>query len=253
MIAATGQEKVKLGFEPLPEGFKHVPFGDIEALKNAITEKTIAIMLEPIQCEGGINIATHEYLRGIRKLCDEKDIVLILDEVQTGMGRTGKMFCYQNYDIVPDVMTLAKSLGGGLPIGAVVARAKFADILTPGSHATTFGGSPIVCAAGLGVFEAIEKDDLIQNAKLQGKYLVEKLESLKEKHKCIKEIRALALTIGVELNTDGEGIYKECLKQGLLINCTQKNILRIMPALNVTKDEIDKAIAILDKILTGVE
>ncbi len=253
MIAATGQEKVKLGFEPLPDGFKHVPFGDIEALKNAITEKTIAIMLEPIQCEGGINIATHEYLRGIRKLCDEKDIVLILDEVQTGMGRTGKMFCYQNYDIVPDVMTLAKSLGGGLPIGAVVARAKFADILTPGSHATTFGGSPIVCAAGLGVFEAIEKDDLIQNAKLQGKYLVEKLESWKEKHKCIKEIRALALTIGVELNTDGEGIYKECLKQGLLINCTQKNILRIMPALNVTKDEIDKAIAILDKILTGVE
>lgn len=249
MIAATGQEKVKHGFEPLPEGFMHVPFGDIEALENAVNEKTAAIMLELIQCEGGINIARKEYIEKIRKICDEKNIVLIFDEVQTGMGRTGKMFCYQNYGIRPDVMTLAKSLGGGLPIGAFVASCKFDSVLTPGSHASTFGGSPIVSAAALGVFEAIEKEKLLANAVKQGKYLVKKLELIKKKNKTIKEIRNMALTIGVELTIEGEAIYKKCLEKGLLINCTQKNILRIMPALTVTKNQIDKAVTILEKAL----
>ena len=251
MIAATGQDKVKQGFGPLPEGFQHIPFDDIEALEKAINEKTAAILVELIQCEGGINIAPKEYVKKLRELSDKNDIVLIFDEVQTGLGRTGKMFCYQNYGVQPDVMTLAKSLGGGLPIGAMVASDKFRDVLTPGSHASTFGGSPIVCAAGLGVFEAIEKEKLLQNAVKQGRYLTKKLEALKKKYKIIKEVRGMALTIGVELGIDGEIIYKGCLERGLLINCTQKNVLRIMPPLTVTKTEIDKAVSILDKVIAS--
>ena len=252
MITATGQDKVKVGFEPLPRGFIHVPFNDIEAVKEAITDKTIAIMLEPVQCEGGINIADREYMKSLRRLCDEKDLVLIFDEVQTGIGRSGKMFAYQQYDIVPDVMTLAKSLGGGLPIGVCVAREKFQDILTPGTHASTFGGSPIVCAAALAVFDAIKKDKLIQNTNRMGAYLKKKLEQLKIKYRFIKEIRAMALIIGVELTIGGDEVYKECMKEGLLINCTQDKVLRIMPPLNVTKAEIDRAISILDKVFLKV-
>jgi len=250
MIAATGQEKVKLGFEPLPEGFKNIPFGDVSALENAITGRTAAVMMELIQCEGGINVAGAKYVKKVREICDKNDMVLIFDEVQTGMGRTGKMFCYQNYGIKPDVMTLAKSLGGGLPIGAMVASRKVADVLKPGSHASTFGGSPIVSAAALGVFEAIEKGKLLQNAVKQGRYLREKLSALKKKHDLIKEVKGIALTIGVELNTDGQAVYEKCLEHGLLINCTQKSILRIMPPLTVTAAQVDKAIAILDKVLS---
>lgn len=250
MITATGQDKVKAGFEPLPAGFIHVPFNDIEAVKEAVTDKTAAIMLEPIQCEGGINIATPEYMRNLRTLCDEKDIVLILDEVQTGMGRAGKIFAYQNYGIEPDIMTLAKALGGGLPIGACVARGKFGDVLTPGTHASTFGGSPIVCAAALAVFDVIKKDKLLANANKTGAYLKKKLEGLKKKYHFVKEIRTVALIIGVELSVKGEDVYKECMKEGLLINCTQDTVLRIMPPLNVTKAEIDKAVKILDKVFS---
>ena len=249
MITATGQDKVKHGFEPLPQGFVHVPFNDLEALKEAITDHTIAIMLEPVQCEGGINIARAEYMKSLRSICDEKDIVLIFDEVQTGMGRSGKMFAFQNYGIVPDVMTLAKALGGGLPIGAAVAREKFQDVLTPGTHASTFGGSPIVCAAALAVFEAIKKEKLIANTNRMSAYLKKKLEALKAKYHFVKEIRTLGLIIGVELSIKGDDIYKECLKEGLLINCTQETVLRIMPPMTVTKQEVDKAAAIFDKVL----
>lgn len=250
MIAATGQEKVKKGFKPLPAGFKHVPFNDFSALKKAVTRKTIAILMELIQCEGGINIADGVYVKKIRNLCTERDIILIFDEVQTGIGRTGKMFCYQNYNVAPDVMTLAKSLGGGLPIGAMVARGRFSSILGPGSHASTFGGSPLVCSAALGVFEAIEKQGLLGNARKMGKYLVKRLNYLKATHPLIiKDIRGMGLTIGVELNIEGEAIYRECLERGLLINCTQENILRIMPPLNITSLQIDKAIEILGKVL----
>jgi len=252
-ITATGQEKVKLGFEPLPEGFKHVPYNDLEAVERSVGFNTIAIMLEPIQCEGGINIADKEYMRALRKLCDEKDLVLIFDEVQTGMGRTGEMFAFKNFGIMPDIMTLAKSLGGGVPIGACVARGKFADVLTPGTHASTFGGSPLVCAAGLAVFEAIEKEKLLKNANAMGAYLRKKLEALKAKYDFISEIRTMALVVGVELKVKGEEIYKECLESGLLINCTQEHVLRIMPPLTVKKREIDKAIAILDKVLSKVK
>ena len=252
MIAATGQDKVKHGFEPLPTGFVHVPFNDIDAVKAAITEKTIGVMLEPIQCEGGINIPSVGYMKALRELCDEKDLVLIFDEVQTGMGRAGKMFAYQVFSVTPDVMTLAKALGGGLPIGVAVAREKFADVLTPGTHASTFGGSPIVCAAALAVFTAIKKEKLLQNANKMGDYLKKKLEGLKARHSFIKEVRSVALIIGVELSIKGEDIYKACMKEGLLINCTQDTVLRIMPPMTVTKAEIDKAIGILDKVFKKI-
>ncbi len=249
MIAATGQDKVKIGFEPLPAGFVHVPFNDIDAVRNAINDKTIGIMLEPIQCEGGINIPSIEYMKALRALCDEKDLVLIFDEVQTGMGRAGKMFAYQVFGVEPDVMTLAKALGGGLPIGACVARGKFADVLTPGTHASTFGGSPIVCSAALAVFEAIKKEKLLANTNKMAAYLRKKLETLKKRYSFIKGIRNVGLIFGVELSMQGEDIYKECLHEGLLINCTQDTILRIMPPMTVTKQEIDKAVTILDKVL----
>lgn len=252
MIAATGQDKVKKGFEPMPEGFVHIPFNDIEALKEAITDKTAAVMFEPIQCEGGINIASLEYMKAVRKICDEKDILMILDEVQTGMGRTGEMFCFKNYGVTPDVITLAKAIGGGVPIGVCVASEKFQDILTPGTHASTFGGSPLVSAAALAVFDAIKKEKLLQNTKRQGAYLVKRLGELKKKYRFIKEIRSMGLVVGVELSVDGDAIYSKCLEGGLLINCTQGNILRIMPPMNIKKIEIDKAISILDKVLANI-
>lgn len=248
MITATGQDKVKIGFEPLPAGFIHVPFNDIEAVRKVVTDKTAAIMLEPVQCEGGINIPAPEYMKALRALCDEKDIVLIFDEVQTGMGRSGEMFAYKNYGVEPDVMTLAKALGGGLPIGAAVARGKFGDVLTPGTHGSTFGGSPIVCAAALAVFDAIKKEKLLQNARKMGAYVKNRLEGLKKKYNFIKEIRTMGLIIGVELTIKGDDIYKECLKDGLLINCTQDTVLRIMPPINITRSDADKAMTILDKV-----
>jgi acetylornithine/succinyldiaminopimelate/putrescine aminotransferase len=249
MITATGQDKVKHGFEPLPQGFIHVPFNDIEAVKNAITDKTIAVMLEPVQCEGGINIPAGGYMKALRQLCDERDLVLIFDEVQTGMGRSGEIFCFKNFGVVPDVMTLAKALGGGLPIGACVAGGKFQDVLKPGEHASTFGGSPIVCAAALAVFDAIKKEKLLQNTRSMSAYIRKKLEALKKKYGFIKEIRIMGLIIGLELSIKGEDIYKECLKEGLLINCTQDTVLRIMPPMTVTKKDVDKAMAILDKVM----
>src|SRR3989338_8530554 len=188
-----------------------------------------------------MNFADDGYIKGLRRLCDEKDILLILDEVQTGMGRTGRTFCYEHYGIVPDVMTLAKTLGGGVPIGAMVARAKFQDVLTPGTHASTFGGSPIVSAAALAVFDAIKSDKLLLNANRMGTFLRNRLEDLKSRHHIIKEIRSMALTIGVELSVKGGDIVKQCMAEGLLINCTQDTVLRIMPPLTVTKKEINTA------------
>lgn len=244
-VSATGQTKYQEGFAPLVPGFKHVAFNDINALKNAITEKTVAIMLEPVQGEGGINIAGQEYLKEIRKICDEKDILLIFDEVQTGMGRTGEMFAFKHYGITPDLMTLAKSLGGGLPIGALVVKESLTSVLKPGMHASTFGGSPLICKAALGAFKAIESEKMLKNTRLMGAYLLEKLQALKKDFSCIKEIRGLGLMVGVELNIEGKNIFEECLKQGLIINCTQGKVLRLMPALNITKKQIDKAVKIL--------
>lgn len=248
-IAATGQEKCKLGFAPIPEGFKSVPFNDKEALARAVNEKTIAVMLELIQGEGGINVADKEYVKFVRNLCDEKDMLFIVDEVQTGMGRTGKLFCYQNYGITPDIMTLAKSLGNGMPIGAMVAQTKLSGVLKPGMHASTFGGSPIACAAALAVFEAIEKEGLLNNIREMGNYLFDKLVNLKSRYAVIKQVRGMGLMLGLDLVMNAPKAYDFCLEHGLLINCTQNTVLRIMPALTVTKKEINQALGILEQAL----
>jgi acetylornithine/succinyldiaminopimelate/putrescine aminotransferase len=252
-VTATGQPKYKEGFGPLPVGFKSVNFNDLEALKSAITEQTIAVMLEPVQGEGGIHVAGKEYLASVRKLCDEKNLLLIFDEVQTGMGRTGEMFAFKHYSVQPDLMILAKALGGGLPIGALIARTKIADIFKPGMHASTFGGSPLVCKAALGVFKAIQSDKMLKNSKTMGTYLRQQLEGLKQEFNCIKEIRGLGLMIGIELSMDGKPIVDECFANGLIINCTQGNVLRVMPALNVTKRQIHAALKIIAAALTKVK
>lgn len=248
-LTATGQAKYKQGFAPLLKGFVQAPLNDFAALKAKISAKTTAIMLELIQGEGGINVASSEYIKKVRRLCDKMGLLLIFDEVQTGMGRTGRMFCYQHYGVVPDMMALAKSLGGGFPIGAMIARREIADTLKAGTHASTFGGSPLACACALAVFQAIEERGLLDNAREMGAYLNKKITYLKEKYHIIKEIRGKGLMLGLELKTEGKSIYEGCLRRGLLINCTHGNVLRIMPQLAVTKKEIEQAISILDSVL----
>jgi len=251
-LAATGQKKYQEGFHPLPKGFKSVPFNDIAALQSAVTDKTAAILLEPVQGEGGIHVATQEYIKQIRKLCDDNNILMMFDEVQTGMGRTGTMFGFQNYKTQPDLMLLAKALGGGLPIGALVVKDSIAATFQPGMHASTFGGSPLVTKAALGVFKAISSEKMLRNAKAMGQYLLDELNTLKNKHSCIVDVRGLGLMIGIELNINGPLIFEECFKRGLIINCTQGNILRFMPALNVTRKQANKAIYILDQAIKQV-
>jgi acetylornithine/N-succinyldiaminopimelate aminotransferase len=247
-LAATGQKKYQNGFEPMPEGFKQVKFNDLAAVTEAIGDKTVAIVLELIQGEGGINVATQDFVQSLRKICTEKRLLLIIDEVQTGIGRTAKMFCYQNYGITPDIMTLAKALGGGLPIGVMIARKELSDLLTPGMHASTFGGGAVICRAALGVLRAIQQEKILKNCQNMGSYLLEKLKSLKTAYPVIKEIRGMGLMLGLELNIEGKPIVQKCLEQGLLINCTHDKVLRLMPALNITKNEIDKAVKILDSV-----
>ena len=244
-VTATGQAKYHTGFGPLIPGFKYVPFNDLAALKDAITDQTTAIMLELVQGEGGVNVAGEDYVRAIREICDEKRILMIVDEVQTGMGRTGDYFTFKQYDIEPDIMTLAKALGGGLPIGAFVVRAPFVDQLPPGTHASTFGGSPIVCAASLAVFRVMEAEKILDNVAKMGDYLREELIRLKEEFPIIREVRGIGLMLGMELDEEGKSIVDRCLERGLMINCTAGNILRVMPACNIKKEEIDHAIEII--------
>ncbi len=251
-LTATGQEKYHQGFAPLPAGFNYVPFGDIQALRAAVNERTAAILLEPIQGEGGIRVAGAEFFQAVRALCDEKGILLMLDEVQTGMGRTGKFFAYQHYGIKPDVMTLAKALGGGVAIGAMVADAKLEGVLVPGNHASTFGGNPLACAAAIAAFETVVKEKLLLRAKRMGQLLASKLLALQKKYSMIREIRGLGLMLGVELySEDGSSIVKSAMDKGLLINCTSGNVLRFMPSMRVTKEEIDKGIVLFEEALTS--
>jgi predicted acetylornithine/succinylornithine family transaminase len=250
-LALTGQEKYRKGFEPLPEGFRIVKFNDLEQVKKAINERTVAIMLELIQGEGGINVADKDFVLGLRKLCDENNLLLIIDEVQTGIGRTGKMFCYQHYGIIPDIMTLAKALGGGLPIGCMIVNEKYASFLKEGEHASTFGGGPVVCKSALAVLKTIQKEKLLSHTQKMGEYLISKLNNLKERFpQLIKEIRGMGLMVGIELNREGNIVVERCLEKGLLINCTHEKVLRLMPALIVNKKEIDRAVGILDKVMS---
>ncbi|KKK53722.1 hypothetical protein LCGC14_3091950, partial [marine sediment metagenome] len=238
------------GFMPMLPGFDYVPFNDVDALKAAFTDEVAAVMIEPIQGEGGINVATAEYMQAIRQLCDEYGALMILDEVQTGLGRTGKWFGYQHYDVQPDIITLAKALGGGVPIGAMMAAPDVAASLVPGKHASTFGGNPLVCAAGIAVIETIEEENLLENAIEMGQYTRDKIEALKQKHSIIDHVRGIGLMIGIQLNEPGADIVSQCLEKGLRINCTHDTVLRFMPSMTVTKDQIDQAIEILDSVMS---
>jgi acetylornithine/N-succinyldiaminopimelate aminotransferase len=248
-VTATGQPQYHDGFLPLPPGFVYVPFNNIDALHEAFDDEVCAVMIEPIQGEGGVHEATPEYMQTIRDLCDEHDALMILDEVQTGMGRTGRWFGYQHYDVTPDIITLAKALGGGVAIGAMMARPEIAKSLVPGTHASTFGGNSLACAAAIAVIEAIEEDKLLDNTNALGQYTRNKLEQLKEKHPIIDHIRGKGLMLGLQLNMPGGLIVNRCLEKGLRINCTQETVLRMMPSMTVTQDEIDAAVAILDEVL----
>ncbi|TRZ94825.1 aspartate aminotransferase family protein [bacterium] len=251
-LAATGQKKYQDGFEPLPAGFKTVKFNDLEAVKNALSDHTVAIMLELIQGEGGVNVATKDFVLALRNLCDKNKLLLIVDEVQTGIGRTGKLFCFQHYGIIPDIITLAKALGGGLPIGVMIVKKEISDTLGPGMHASTFGGGPVISKAALAVLRAIQEEKLLSNAQKMSNYLFLKLNQLKDKFPVIKEVRGLGLMAGVELEKEGKPLVEKCLEKGLLINCTHDKVLRLMPALNITAKEIDRGISILTEALSGI-
>lgn len=250
-VTATGQEKFQKGFEPLMPGFKHVPFDDIEALHSAINKHTCAVLLEPIQAEGGVRIPSESYLKDVRRLCNEHNLLLIFDEVQTGMGRTGKLFAYEHYGMIPDIMTLAKGLGGGVPIGAMLATEKVAASFQPGTHASTFGGNPLVCAAAIATFETLMEDGFIlDHCNRMGNYLQEKLkqiaEALPDK---VVNIRGRGLLVGMELPFEGTSVVKSCMDRGMLINCTAGNVLRFAPPLIVEERDIDKLADVLEEVL----
>jgi len=249
-VTATAQPKYHEGFLPLLPGFVYVPFNDIDALESAFSDEVAAVLVEPIQGEGGINVATEQYLHTIRRLCDENGAVMILDEVQTGMGRTGKWFGYQHFGVEPDIITMAKALGGGVAIGAMMAKEEIAASLVPGKHASTFGGNALACAAAIAVIEAIEEDNLLENAAELGQYTKEKLQQLKQKHFIIDHVRGVGLMIGVQLTGSGTEIVDKCLEKSLRINCTADSVLRFMPPMIVTKSQIDQAVDILDAVLT---
>ena len=249
-ITATGQEKVRQGFQPLPEGFRYAEFDDVDALESAIGARTIAIMLEPVQGEGGIVVPAPDYLQRVRELCDRHELLLILDEVQTGAGRTGTLFAYQRFGIEPDIMTLAKGLGSGLPIGAMLAREPVASSFGPGTHGSTFGGNALCCAGANAVLDALLDDGVIDNCEAQGAYLRDRLEDLRERHPRIIEVRGLGLLVGALLDGPGAEIVDACRDEGLLINCTAERVLRLAPPLIVGRAEIDEAIQILDRVLS---
>jgi predicted acetylornithine/succinylornithine family transaminase len=250
-ITATGQEKFQKGFEPLVAGFKYVPFNDTEALKAAITPQTCAVMLEPIQGEGGVIVPSDNYLREVRELCDRDNLLLILDEVQTGMGRTGKLFAHEHYAITPDIMTLAKGLGAGVPIGAMLATEKVAASFGPGNHASTFGGNPLVCASAIATIETILEDGiLLDNCRRLGEYFVNRLWELKDEFpREVSDVRGKGLLIGLQVNIDTGYIVQECLQRGFLVNSTANNVLRFAPPLIVEEAEIDLLIKNLREII----
>lgn len=251
-LSATGQAKIHKGFEPLVDGFDTVPFNDLEAVRDAITGETCAVMLEPIQGEGGVRCAAPGYLEGLRRLCDQEGLLLVFDEVQTGMGRTGKLFAYEHFAMTPDIMTLAKALANGLPMGAMLAKEGVAASFTPGSHASTFGGTPLVAAAAFRVVKVLLEEGILRNCERVGEYFKARLLDLKSRYAFIKEVRGKGLLLGLDLACDGVSIVKACMERGFLINCTQEHILRFIPPLIVQEGEIDALIGCLDSIFKEI-
>ncbi len=250
-VSATGQEKYQKDFAPLLPGIKHVPFNDFEALKNTVTDLTCAILIEPIQGEGGIKPAEKEYLKKVRQLCDEKGILLVFDEIQCGVGRMGYLFAHEYYGVTPDIIALAKGLAGGVPIGAILAKNNVAEAFAPGDHASTFGGNALATSAAKVVLDELINNHLIENAKIQGEYLTQKLNELKEKYDCIKEVRGFGLLQGIELSIPVADMINKCMKDGLLLVNAGTHVIRFVPPLIVTKENIMEALNILEQnILT---
>lgn len=251
-LTATGQTKYQKGYAPLMPGFKHVPFNDLPAVRGAINSKTCAVLLEPIQGEGGVNIPSEGYLKGLRELCDEKGILLILDEVQVGMGRTGKLFAYEHESIEPDILTLAKSLAGGVPIGALLIKEEIARSFEPGDHASTFGGNFLATAAGVAALKAILEEGMLENCQRVGAYFLSRLQEVQKKFSFVREARGRGLILGLELKIEGAEIVKEMMKKGFLINCTMDRVLRFLPPLIITEEEVDRMIEALEEVFAGI-
>jgi predicted acetylornithine/succinylornithine family transaminase len=248
-LSATAQPKYHEGLGPLVAGFKYAPFGDLEAVKNLVDDETCAVMVEPIQGEGGVRLSPPGFLEGLRKLCDDKELLLIFDEVQTGCGRTGEWFAYQYFNVEPDIMTLAKSLCGGIAGGALLTRPEIALSLKPGTHAATFGGNPIASRAGIAALEMIEQENLLENAKQLGELFLARLTALKERCALIKEVRVAGVMIGIELTSEGAPYVKACLDRRLLINCTQNVVIRLLPAMNLTAEQANEGLDVLEAVL----
>jgi predicted acetylornithine/succinylornithine family transaminase len=250
-LTATGQPKYHQGFEPLLAGFSYAPFGDLGAASRLIDSETCGILVEPIQGEGGVNLSPAGYLEGLRELCDKHKLLLIFDEVQAGMGRTGCWFAHQHYAVQPDAMTLAKALAGGLACGALVARPELAEKLKPGTHAATFGGNPIACRAALAVIETIETDGLLSRAQHIGKRFQERLQACQSRCPAIQQIRIKGAMIGIELSIEGTPIVARCLERRLLVNCTNTTVIRLLPAMNLSDEQLDEGCNILEEVLLG--
>jgi acetylornithine aminotransferase len=249
MLTATGQDKVQKGFEPLMPGFAYAPFNDFSALESMVTEQTAAIMLEPIQAEGGVYVATRDYLKSLRELCTQKDILLIFDEIQTGIGRTGTFFAYEQLGVKPDIMTLAKGLAGGVPIGACLATESAAAAFSPGAHASTFGGNPLACAAALAVCRLLLDGRVLDHGKSMGEYLAKGLTDCKDRYRIVKDVRGLGLLQGMELEADARAVVADALARGVLINAATERVLRFVPPLIITQREIDKLLDLLSTLL----
>ena len=248
-LSATGQPKYQEGFEPLLPGFVRVSFNDLKAVEHAVTPKTVAILLEPIQGEGGIRVASEELLRGVRQLADRHRLLVIYDEIQTGFGRTGTLFAYQQTGVAPDVLLLAKTLGGGFPIGAMIASRALSEVLGPGTHASTFGGSPLACACVLAVLEAIKKQALLPRVISLGEVAHRRLRAMQAVCPIIREVRGRGFMIGIELAIDGRPIVEACRAKRVLINCTQQTVLRLLPAMTITRAQLDRGLDILEEVL----
>ena len=247
-LSATGQSKVHQGFEPLVEGFAFVDFNSISAVEAAITDKTCAVMVEPVQGEGGLNFPSAGYLRDLKRLCKDKGLLLIFDEIQTGMGRTGSLFAYENEDVSPDIMTLAKALANGLPMGAMLASDEVARAFTPGSHASTFGGGPLVASAALATVRIISEPAFLAKVRETGAYFVSRLEEIKKSYSFIKGVRGRGLIVGLELAVPGAKFVSRCLERGAIINCTHDSVLRFVPPLIAGRSEVDEMIGILEGV-----
>jgi predicted acetylornithine/succinylornithine family transaminase len=251
-LTATAQPKYHEGLGPLVAGFNYAPYGDLEAVEKLIDEETCAIMVEPIQGEGGVRIPPEGFLEGLRKLADDNALVLIFDEVQTGCGRTGNWFAYQHFGVTPDVMTLAKAVCSGIAGGAMLTTPEIAPSLRPGMHAATFGGNPIAAAAGIATLQAMEEDDLLAAARQLGDFFRTRFEKLKQECNIIQEVRVLGVMVGVELTVDGAPVVQKCLERKLLTNCTQGRVIRLLPAMNLTMEQAEEGCEILEDVLKSV-